>query len=453
MEFAKTWKAVLAELEVMITKPVFQTFFAKTQLIDFKNNVAVIGCNTPITIQMIETRYYSLIKSILDKHTNQNTSLVFKITKQVGNTSDSNGPLFSLFNTPQPNTFVKVKSTHLRPDYTFETFAVSTSNQMAYAAATAVAASPGITYNPLFFYGGVGVGKTHLMQAIGHEVLKKNSTVKIIYCMGEEFTNEIIDAIQTKSTKRFKDKYRSANILLIDDVQFIAGKNAVQEEFFHTFNTIQREGGQVVLTSDRPPAEIDRIEERLRSRFEGGLLIDVQNPDFELRVAILRIKAQQKGLDLPMEIAQILAANTESVRKLEGLLIRLISESSLKKIPLSQELARQIVGKVGPLQEEESTPKRIVTPKQVTEVVMKRFGIPWTQLKGDKRSRPIVRPRQILMYLLRTELRLPFNEVGMLVGGRDHTTVMHAVDAISELLSTNELLRGDVSWIKKELFG
>jgi chromosomal replication initiator protein len=455
MQNDRIWKTVLAELELSVSKPVFATFFSHTSLDSYEDGVATIGCNSRVAAQMIESRYYALVKSILDKHTHQNSSLIFKIVAPRPTDNEAAGPLFSIpTSAPPANSY---RSNHLRSDYVFDTFAVSTSNQMAYAAATAVAATPGTSYNPLFFYGGVGVGKTHLMQAIGNEVLRKAASTRIIYCMGEEFTNEIIDAIQTKTTRRFKEKYRSAQILLIDDIQFIAGKNTVQEEFFHTFNSIQREGGQIVLTSDRPPHEIDRIEDRLRSRFEGGLLIDVQNPDFELRCAILRIKAQQKGVDLPITIAQIVAANCEEVRQLEGLLTRLLSESQLRKIPISEELASQIVGKVtaNPVLSQGSPQpaSKIVTPKQVSEAVVKRYGVSMGQLRGTKRNRPIVRPRQILMYLLRTELRLPLDEVGALVGGRDHTTVMHAVEAITNLLSTNELLRGDVSWIKKELFG
>lgn len=456
MESGTIWKAVLSELEVVISKPVFRTFFASTSLLTLENSVATIGCNNAVTIQMMETRYYALIKSTLDKHISQNTSLLFKVTSTNDGLQESTpGPLFAQTFNEQPVT--KPQPRHLRQDYIFDTFAVSTSNQMAYAAATAVAAAPGVTYNPLFFYGGVGVGKTHLMQAIGNYIYQKQIGFRIIYCMGEEFTNEIIDAIQTKSTKRFKDKYRNAQILLIDDIQFIAGKNAVQEEFFHTFNAIHREGGQIVMTSDRPPHEIERLEERLRSRFEQGLLIDVQNPDFELRCAILRIKAQQKGYDLSMEVAQILAANVESVRKLEGTLTLLVTQAQIKKVPISEELASQIVGKRtgddGSYDTNRLSYKKVVTSKDVTEAVIKRFGISWGQLKGEKRSRPIARPRQILMYLLRVELQLPLDEVGSLVGGRDHTTVMHAVDKITHLLSTNELLRNDVSWIKKEVFG
>lgn len=451
MDTKQLWSTVLDELELLVSKPTFGTFFANSQLLSLNEGVATIACNTVLSIQMFENRYYTLVKNLLDKHSKQNTSLVFKIQQKKMIGSDV-GPLFAETlipqKTPEQARDAKIKSARLRPDFTFDTLAVSSSNHMAYAAATAVASSLGTSYNPLFFYGGVGVGKTHLMQAIGHEVLGKPNPVRVIYCAGEEFTNEIVDAIQTKTTKRFKDKYRSAQLLLIDDVQFLEGKIRVQEEFFHTFNAVSREGGQIVLTSDRPPHEIDRLEERLQSRFEGGLLVDIQNPDFELRCAILRIKAQQKNVDLPMPIAHILAANSESVRKLEGMLTRLLTEAKIKKIPLSEDLARMVVGKPNDSKENH---KLVLSPKQVTEAVMRRYGVTLTQLRSEVRSRPLARPRQVLMYLLRTELNLPLEEVGMWVGGRDHTTVMHAVQTISTLVSTNIRFREDVEWIKQEL--
>lgn len=454
MDPTRVWKTVLDEIELLVSKPTFGAFFRPTKLLSLVDGVVTISCNNAVSVNMMETRYYTLIKNLLDKHTKSNTSLVFKIqTRTIA--GDSAGPLFSEVlatsqSHPEKERETRLKNARLRPDFTFDTLAVSSSNHLAYAAATAVAASPGTSYNPLFLYGGVGVGKTHLMQAIGHEVIMKPGSIKVIYCAGEDFTNEIIEAMQTKTTKRFKDKYRSAQLLLIDDVQFLQGKLRVQEEFFHTFNAVQREGGQVVLTSDRPPHEIDKLEERLQSRFEGGLLVDIQNPDFELRCAILRIKAKQKGTELPIPIAQVLAANTDSVRKLEGMLTRLLTEAALKKQPLSEELARVIVGR--PL-EETLQPKRMLSPKNVTEAVMRRYGVTLTQLRSSSRTRPLARPRQVLMYLLRVELNLSLEEVGMWVGGRDHTTVMHAVDTISSLLSTNVRFRDDVKWIKQELLG
>lgn len=441
------WKKVLDEAQVLVSKAFFGSFFATSKILGVENSIVTIGCNTPMSVNMLETRYYALIKNLLDKHAQFNCSVLFKVLPVTTSTKEA-GPLFSHLS-PEVNVQQAIKISRLRTDFTFDTFAVSNTNHMAYAAAVAVAESPGTSYNPLFFYGGVGVGKTHLMQAIGNVVLQKMSGKKVIYCMGEEFTNEIVDAIQTKSTKRFKDKYRSANILLIDDVQFLEGKIKVQEEFFHTFNAVQREGGQIVLTSDRPPHEIDRLEERLLSRFEAGLLVDVQNPDFELRCAILRIKAQQKGVDLEIKIAQILAAQTDSVRKLEGLLTRLLTESQFKKLPISEELAYAVVGKPA----EPSTKAVASTPKQVAEAIMRRFGVTLAQLKSPIRSRSIARPRQVLMFVLRTELSLSLEEVGDWVGGRDHTTVMHAVETISTLLSTNPKTREDVEWVKKEAIG
>lgn len=453
MDNKQLWSVVLDELELLVSKPTFGTFVAPAQLLSLDNGVATITCNTALAIQILETRYYTLIKNLLDKHTKQNTSLVFKIRHKKIATEDA-GPLFSetllQIKDAKQTQDLRIKNARLRVDFTFDSFAVSSSNHMAYAAATAVASSLGTSYNPLFLYGGVGVGKTHLMQAIGNEVLAKPNSVRVIYCAGEEFTNEIVDAIQTKTTKRFKDKYRSAQLLLIDDVQFLQGKIRVQEEFFHTFNAVSHEGGQIVLTSDRPPHEIDRLDERLQSRFEGGLLVDIQNPDFELRCAILRIKAKQKGTDLVMPIAQILAANSDSVRKLEGMLTRLLAEAKVKKLPVSEDLARSVVGK--PI-EEKNGQKRLLSPKHVTEAVMRRYGVTLTQLRSEARNRPLARPRQVLMYLLRTELNLPLEEVGMWVGGRDHTTVIHAVATISMLVSTNLRFREDVEWIKQELLG
>lgn len=446
MDTQQLWTTVLSEIELSVTKPIFATFFSHSQIVSHKDAVIVIGCNSTVAASMMETRYYSLLKKFLDKHTKENNSLVFTVVSFKPAVEKDPGPLFSQ---PQMNMDLPRKS-HLRLDFVFDTYAVSSTNQMAYAAATAVADTPGTSYNPLFLYGGVGVGKTHLMQAIGNKIFQKNPAAKIIYCAGEEFTNEIIEAIQTKTTKRFKDKYRSAEVLLIDDVQFLEGKIKVQEEFFHTFNAVQREGGQVVLTSDRPPHEIDRLEERLQSRFEGGLLVDMQNPDFELRCAILRIKAQQKGLELPVQIAQILAATTDSVRRLEGLLTRLYTEARVKNVPVDEALAQHIVG--GPQAAPVPT-QQVITPKAVAEAVTRRYGVNMNQLKGPRRSRPLARPRQVLMFLLRTELRLPLEEVGLWVGGRDHTTVMHAVDTISTMLLSNDRIREDVLWIKKEVFG
>jgi chromosomal replication initiator protein len=287
------------------------------------------------------------------------------------------------------------------------------------------------------------------MQAVVQEVFAHRPKAKIVYCTGEDFTNEIVEAIRRKTTDEFKKRYRSARILSVDDIQFIAGKDRAQEEFFHTFNAILRAGGQIILTSDRPPDEISQLEDRLRSRFEGGLTIDIQNPDFELRTAILLIKAQQQQIKLPMDVAQLVAGNITSTRRLEGFLTRLISEIKTNKEDLTPELVSALLGKT----HESTIPKRLVKPREVIRTVALHYGLKINQITGPKRHKPVVVPRQILMYLLRTELETPLMEIGRLLGGRDHTTILHGVDKITQLLPESEDLRVDIAGIKKRLYG
>jgi chromosomal replication initiator protein len=321
---------------------------------------------------------------------------------------------------------------------------------MAYAAATAVAKSPGSAYNPLFIYGGVGVGKTHLMHAVANSFLAKKPNARVVYCMGEEFLNEIVEAIQTKTARQFKQKYRSAELLLVDDVQFIAGKQTAQEEFFHTFNAVHREGGQIILISDRSPSEIAKLEDRLRSRFEGGLTVDVSPPDFELRVAIINIKSQALGITVPSDAAQLVAANLSDTRAIEGFLRRLTTEVATRGVPVTPELISSLLSIKPPAQEEKKT--RRIPPQELLDVVADYFGIKSTAIKGPKRDRPLARPRQVFMYLCRTELGLTLEDIGGALGGRDHTTIMRGVDTITHELSTNERLREAVTGIKQKLW-
>lgn len=444
MDNKNLWQQVQEELKISVSKAIFQTLFQGTSLVSLKNNVATVGCPSSYIQSLIETRYYSLLKDILDRKTKTGNSLIFVVSFPLKKEERKDlGPLFEK-EKPAPSSL----AIGLRPDFTFENFCVSSVNQLPYAAATAVARNPGNAYNPLFLWGGVGVGKTHLMQAIGHEILKNRPDKKMIYCTGEEFTNEIINAIRSKTTDVFKKKYRSAEVLLLDDVQFIAGKTTVQEEFFHTFNAIQRVGGQIVLISDRPPEEISKLEERLRSRFEGGLIIDIPKPDFELRTAILLTKAKQKGIDLPMDVAQIIASNIESTRKLEGFLVRLQSESQTKKIPISPEFAQSLLGKAI----ENGEKKKIKKPKEIIEIVANHYELKVGDLKGPRRIRKYVLPRQIAMYILRTEANLPLMTIASLLGGRDHTTIMHGVEKITKQLLENEDLRVDISGIKQKVY-
>ncbi len=440
------WQTVLSDLELQVSKAVFQTLLSKIELLSIDGSTAVVGCQQPMLLNLIENRYYTLIKKTLDSYTKKDLKLVFTSkTKAVNKLTD--GPLFTM---PRPQQKTgNLSDIRLNADFTFINFAVSSSNQMAYAAATAVAHAPGISYNPLFLYGGVGVGKTHLMQAVGHELLKLNPSAKIIYCTGEEFTNDIIEAIGNKTTTPFKKKYRQSDLLMIDDVQFIAGKYSVQEEFFHTFNALYQVKKQIILTSDRPPEEINKLEERLRSRFEGGLTIDIGQPDFELRTAILLIKAKQRGVNLTIEVAKLLASNVDNIRKLEGVFIRVLSESQTRNIPLDEELVKNVLGKTVKNQLEVNH----VAPQQAINAVASYFNLTLSQLKGARRDKYLSRPRQILYYVMRVELGIPLMNIGDLLGGRDHSTVLHGVRKISNLLSTDEKIREDLLGIKNKIMG
>ncbi len=456
MNKEKIWQTVLENLKITLSSASFntwfpQTFIVRVKTLDKDRQITEIGCPNPFVSQTVENRYYGLIKEALDQATGKKNNLVFIVKPLPAPRRQQSRREEPLFEKPQerPEVAEAIERAGLRPDFNFDTFAVSSTNQMAHAAAQAVAKSPGKAYNPLFLYGGVGVGKTHLMQAIGNAVLTRNPRTRIVYCTGEEFTNEIVEAIRKKTTDEFKKKYRTVRILLVDDIQFIGGKEKIQEEFFHTFNAIWKIGGQIVLTSDRPPQEISKLEARLRSRFEGGLTIDIQPPDFELRTAILLIKAQQRGFKLPMDVAQLIASNITSTRRLEGFLTRLISEVQTRNVPLTPELTTALLGDINGLE----TPKRIVKPKEAISAVASYFDLKISDLTGARRLKQIVLPRQILMYLLRTELKLPLMEVGRLLGGRDHTTIIHGVEKITNLLPTSEDLRVDIAGIRKRLYG
>ena len=439
------WQTVLNDLELQVSKAVFQTFISQMSLLSINDSIATIGCNQPMLINFVEKRYYQMIKKTLDSYTQSDLKLVFNAKKTDGK-KQIDGPLFTL--KIDSHTGTPVIDVKLNPNYTFENFAVSTSNHMAYAAATAVASAPGTSYNPLFLYGGVGVGKTHLMQAIGHFSFQKKSKLKLIYCTGEEFTNEIIEAIGNKTTSLFKKKYRQLDLLLIDDVQFIAGKYFIQEEFFHTFNAIQQVKGQIVMTSDRPPEEINKLELRLKSRFEGGLTIDIGQPDFELRTAILLIKAKQRKIDLPIELAKLLASNVENIRKLEGVFIRVLTEAQIRNVAIDNELIKSVLGKTV----KESPAKNNINPAKVIDIVASYFNLKLSQLKSNKRDRIFALPRQILYYLLRVEVGVPLMDIGELLGGRDHTTILYGVRKISNLLSTDEKIQEDIMGIKNKLY-
>lgn len=411
--------------------------------------VAEVGCPTSFAKNTIESRYFGLVQDSLSKVSGKNCDLTFIVKSNPNKKAlleEALAPLFSVEKGGKDLLEI-LQRARIRPSFTFENFAVSSSNQMAHAAAEAVSQNLGSAYNPLFIWGGVGVGKTHLMASVGNHILRIDPDKKVLFCTGEDFTNDIVEGIRNKTTQAFRNKYRKLDLLMIDDIQFIAGKEGVQEEFFHTFNAVTSVGGQIILTSDKPPSEISKLEERLKSRFEAGLIVDISPPDFELRCAISLIKAKEKGIDLTPEQAQIIAANSESARKIEGLLTKLMTEIHVKKVPISNELIESSFAK----NLETAGNLKRSTPDEVTETVSKYYQVGKRLLLGESRARPIARPRQILMYLLRTHLGIPLEEVGRITGGRDHTTVMHAVEKITQLATQDVQIREDILKIKQSI--
>lgn len=454
MKKTDLWQAITAELQINLSSSNYSTWITPCKLLEIKEingdrQILQITLPSSFHKDIVENRYYGQIKEIADRLSSKKTEIVFQVAALAAKKKPV-GPLFTLDEEKNERLLEAIKKSRLRPDLTFETFAVSSSNEMAYAAGQAVSRSPGKAYNPLLLYGGVGVGKTHLMQAIGRVILQKKPSTALIYCAGEEFTNEIIEAIREKKTQFFKKKFRSVKVLLIDDIQFIAGKTKVQEEFFHTFNALQKEGGQIVMTSDKPPQEIEGLEERLRSRFEGGLNIDIQPPDFELRSAILLIKAKNLKIDLPIDVAKLVAANIESTRMLEGFLIRIETQAKAHHEPITPEMVKALLGQV---QNHQQKTHPLTSLQTVARQVADYFNLSTKDLRGLCRQKKIVQSRQVAMYLIRHDLKTTLQEIGKFFGNRDHTTVMHAVEKITRDLKSLEGLRMDITSIRKKLYG
>ncbi|MEK7169019.1 MAG: chromosomal replication initiator protein DnaA [Patescibacteria group bacterium] len=453
-DYIKIWKDVLESLRVSVSDATYKTYISFTHLVDLKEIgdrvIAEVGCETVFVKQQIEQRYSGLFQDTLTKQLSKNVDVTFVVKAnsklQIPNYK-TEIPLFEQPKINQDEINEAVKKANLRLLFTFDKFAVSGSNQMAHAAALAVSDNPGVSYNPLFIYGGVGVGKTHLMHAVGHNMILKNTSSKILACTAEDFTNDIVDGIRNKTTAEVRKKYRKLDALFIDDIQFIAGKDTAQEEFFHTFNAVTSAGGQVILTSDKPPTEIAKIEPRLKTRFQAGLIVDVSQPDFELRSAIVQIKAEERGITITNDEVALIAGNIDSARGIQGFLVKLFTEVNFNKREVTLELIQSLLSKA-----DSFTDIKIKTnPEEVINKVARYYSLGKRQLLGESRQRPIVRPRQLLMYLLKVQLNLPLQEVGRLVGGRDHTTVMHAVEKMTQLLSTDVNIQGDMMGIKKNL--
>jgi len=428
------WQAVLSAIEPKMGKPSFETWFRPTRAVDLSDGVLTVLVPNNFTKEWLETRYTKLIAATVHEMTGETLDIRFVLThpdaekRKAGSSEPPRGAIRS--ETEEPF------QTMLNPKYTFETFVIGAGNRFAHAACLAVAEAPAKAYNPLFLYGGVGLGKTHLMHAIGHYVLQHSPSARVLYISSEKFTNEFINAIRDNRGESFRNKYRNIDVLLIDDIQFLAGKEQTQEEFFHTFNALHEEHKQIVISSDRPPKEIPTLEDRLRSRFEWGLITDIQPPDLETRVAILRKKAKAENINIPNEAVLYIANHIDTnIRELEGALIRVVAYSSLTNQDITVQLAAEALKDIIP----SNRPKQI-TVQQIQQVVGEYFGVKTEDFKAKKRNKAVAFPRQIAMYLCRelTELSLP--RIGEAFGGRDHTTVIHAHEKISQSIRTDREL-------------
>ena len=453
MDKEKIWHNLLESLKVSVSEAIYSTWLNQTHLASLKKRgnryFAQIGCNSTYVKLTIQERYFGLIQDALINAINAPCDLEFIIkTKDSPSLFEASTKDTPLFDTERENNLLieSLQKANIQSIFTFDNYAVSGSNQMAYAAAQAVAQNPGGTYNPLFIWGGVGVGKTHLMNAIGYASLRSSPTKSVLFCTGEQFTNDIVEGIRSNTTQRFRDKYRKLNILVIDDIQFIAGKDKVQEEYFHTFNSVTGSSGQIIMASDRPPGEIAKLEARLRSRFEAGLVVDIAEPDFGLRSAIIQIKSQAKNIPLTPELIELIAANVSDARRIEGVLIRILSESKLRNTTVDQDLVLNIISKNGQIQKHQEA--KNIHPDKIVDAVCNYYSISKRVIMGEIKARMVAQPRQILMYLLRTETQISLEEIGRIVGGRDHSTVMYAVDKIGKLATKNIKIREDISGIK-----
>jgi len=443
MDIERIWKNTQEELKITLAPAIFQTFVLKTQLISLENNLAIIGCPNTYSVDFNKKRHYDIIKNALDNQTKNDNTLNFIVQENLKTDFDTtnNTPLFSY----SPN---RATNSYLHPKYTFENLVVGNSNNFAFAAAQGIIKNPGLSYNPFFIWGGVGVGKTHLMQAIGHELLKNNPDLKIKYFSAENFGNELVSALKTKTMNQFKEKYRNLDCVLVDDIQFIAGKEYTQQEFFHTFNALHMNGKQVILTSDRKPSEIDHLEDRLVSRFMGGLTVDIQLPDYEMRIAIISQKIEEKGINITPEAVEFLANNIESnIREIEGKLQQISVQSLSQKIgEVDLSFVQNFFNPNLRTSTYELAPK--LNPRHIISVCAKHFNIKTSDLCGKSRKKELVTARHITAYLLLTQINLPLEEVGHLLGGRDHTSIMHARDKIQNDFSTNPQTRQLINQIK-----
>lgn len=454
----ENWDTILLTLknELEITNISYTTWLEPLKPYSFHDNKVTIIVPEQTFLSYVERKYGPVLMVIISEFLGLDCKVEFKVIQQIQEEEMTLGTSAAsrlIQKGPAAVSPDAIQSANLNAKYTFDTFVVGSNNNLAHAAALAVAETPGEIYNPLFIYGGVGLGKTHLMHAIAHFILKNNPKSKILYVSSETFTNELIDAIRNKNnitTTEFREKYRNNDVLLIDDIQFIIGKESTQEEFFHTFNHLHVSGKQIIISSDKPPKDIETLEARLRTRFEWGLIADISSPDYETRMAILRKKEELDGLEryhIPDEVMQYIANNiTSNIRELEGSLNKLIALANLENKPIDIPLAAEALkDMISP------NNTREITPELIIEVVSDHFNVPAAELKGKKRNAEIVLPRQIVMYLCRKMTDTPLKTIGLILGGKDHASVSHGVKKIEHDVKTDEALNNTVNIIKKKL--
>ncbi len=446
----ENWQKILLLLkeEHDISDISYHTWLEPLTPYSYENNTVTVIVPEQTFLKFVNKKYGLILKVTISEFIGQECEINFKVKEQVEDMEDRGPQLIA--NPKMPVSPDAIQSANLNPKYTFDTFVVGSNNNLAHAAALAVAESPGEIYNPLFIYGGVGLGKTHLMHAIAHFILKNDPKAKILYVTSETFTNELIDAIRNKNnitTTEFREKYRNNDVLLIDDIQFIIGKESTQEEFFHTFNTLYESKKQIIISSDKPPKEIETLEERLRSRFEWGLTVDIQSPDYETRMAILRKKEEMEGYNIDNEVIKYIATHVKSnIRELEGALTKIVALSRLNKCDITLQLAEEALKDI-------ISPgsQREVTAELILQIVADHFGLTPLDITSQRRSKEIVYPRQITMYLCRSMMDIPLQSIGKVLGGRDHTTIIHGCEKIAADLKKDDSLKNTIEILKKKI--
>lgn len=438
MKAEQAWQAAIGQLQIEMPRAAFETWVRETEFLAYEDGCFIIGAPNAYACDWLQSRLTSTASRLLTGLMGRSVQVRFTVWQNPTAEKEEEIELV-------PTRAVTVpQNGSLNPRYTFENYVVGANNRLAHAASLAVADRPAVAYNPLFLYGGVGLGKTHLLHAIGNVCHERGLQVR--YVSAEEFTNDLINAIRSQKTQTFREKYRQIDVLLLDDIQFIAGKESTQEEFFHTFNTLHGQNKQIVISSDRPPKALVTLEERLRSRVEWGLTVDIQPPDLETRIAILRHKAERNGYNIPSDLLERIARRVQSnIRELEGVLNRVAAYAQLSGAPITPQLVDTVLSDFMPHRSE-------IKPNEVIELVSKFYNIPQQRLVSAERSREVALPRQIAMYLLHKEAQCSLPQIGELLGGRDHTTILYGCEKIADLLERDEQLRRQVNQIREQLF-